>query len=78
MVQISSMTYLLLLLLGTLRAVTAITLPASYDVVWNTPSQVNGSASSMPVGGGDIGLNAWSENGLFALQVGKVLHTKIV
>lgn len=40
-----------------------LTLPTSYDVVWNEPSQVNGSASSMPLGGGDVGLNVWVENG---------------
>ena len=37
-------------------------LPASYDVVWNKPG-VNGSADSMPLGGGDVGLNTWYENG---------------
>jgi hypothetical protein len=40
------------------------TLPPSYDVVWNKPG-VNGSADSMPLGGGDIGLNTWYENGKF-------------
>lgn len=54
---------LLVALGGIFDVVTAITLPSSYDVVWTTPSEVNGSASSMPVGGGDVGLNAWSENG---------------
>ena len=39
------------------------TLPSSYDVVWTSPSQTNGSASSMPLGGGDVGLNVWVENG---------------
>lgn len=37
-------------------------LPASYDVVWNKPG-INGSADSMPLGGGDVGLNTWYENG---------------
>lgn len=37
-------------------------LPASYDVVWSSPG-INGSADSMPLGGGDIGVNVWSENG---------------
>lgn len=48
--------------------VLAITLPSSYDVVWTTQSQ--NSAGSMPVGGGDIGLNVWAENGtvLFYIQ----------
>lgn len=44
----------------------AITLPAGYDAVWTTQS--NDSAGSMPVGGGDIGLNAWAENGESPLQ----------
>ncbi|KAK4565236.1 hypothetical protein LTR86_003853 [Recurvomyces mirabilis] len=39
----------------------AITLPKSYDTVWTTQS--NNSAGSMPVGGGDIGLNVWAEDG---------------
>ena len=34
---------------------------SDYNVVWNTPS-VN-SSESMPCGGGDVGLNVWSENG---------------
>lgn len=38
------------------------TLPSSYDVVWTKPG-VNGSADSMPLGGGDIGMNTWYENG---------------
>jgi hypothetical protein len=38
------------------------TLPASYDVAWTSPG-VNGSADSMPLGGGDIGVNTWFENG---------------
>lgn len=41
------------------------TLPASYDVAWNKPG-VNGSADSMPLGGGDVGLNTWYENGKIA------------
>lgn len=44
------------------------TLPTSYDVVWNRPG-VNGSADSMPLGGGDIGLNTWYENGKAALNM---------
>jgi len=35
-------------------------IPDSYNVVWTTPSR--NSSESMPVGGGDIGLNVWSEN----------------
>jgi hypothetical protein len=37
------------------------TLPTSYDVAWTTPG-VNGSADSMPLGGGDIGINTWFED----------------
>ena len=54
-----------LLLYGTAFAASAV-LPVEYDVVWDTPSQTNGSASSMPCGGGDIGLNVWAENGIVA------------
>lgn len=39
----------------------AITLPSSYDTIWT--SQSSDSSGSMPLGGGDIGLNAWAENG---------------
>jgi hypothetical protein len=39
----------------------AITLPSNYDTIWTTQSA--NSSGSMPVGGGDIGLNAWAENG---------------
>ncbi|EXL92303.1 hypothetical protein ACKRZS_006772 [Fusarium odoratissimum] len=46
------------------------TLPTSYDVVWNRPG-VNGSADSMPLGGGDIGLNTWYENGTILMYVAK-------
>ena len=55
--------YLTLLLLVVISPITAITLPSSYDVVWDSPG-LNHSADSMPVGGGDIGLNTWSENGM--------------
>ncbi len=34
---------------------------AQSNVIWNTPS--NNSSASMPVGGGDIGLNLWVEKG---------------
>lgn len=33
----------------------------AYNIVWNKPSQ--NSSESMPVGGGDIGLNVWVEQG---------------
>ncbi|WP_321285572.1 DUF5703 domain-containing protein [uncultured Sunxiuqinia sp.] len=32
-----------------------------YNTVWNTPSE--NASESMPCGGGDIGLNVWSEDG---------------
>jgi len=35
--------------------------PSMYNPVWTTRS--NNSSESMPVGGGDIGLNVWVENG---------------
>ena len=34
---------------------------SAYDVVWETPS--NDAAGSMPLGNGDIGINAWVEAG---------------
>jgi hypothetical protein len=47
-------------------------LPSSYDVVWTELAPVaNGSSSSMPVGGGDISLNVWVENGTILFYVGK-------
>ncbi len=33
----------------------------NYNQVWNTPS--SNSSESMPLGGGDIGMNVWVENG---------------
>jgi hypothetical protein len=48
-----------------IRSVPAIQLPAGYDTVWTTQS--NNSADSMPVGGGDVGLNVWAENGISPL-----------
>ncbi|KAF5690880.1 hypothetical protein FCIRC_611 [Fusarium circinatum] len=45
-------------------------LPASYIVVWDKPG-VNGSADSMPLGGGDIGLNTWYENGTILMYIAK-------
>lgn len=67
---ISVLTVTLLLLRA--AACAARTLPANYDVVWDTPAPiVNGSSSSMPVGGHDIGLNVWVENGTVLFYVGK-------
>lgn len=40
-----------------------------YNVRWTSPSK--NSAESMPVGGGDIGLNAWVENGDLLFYLGK-------
>ena len=56
--------YLPVLFFALLSPITAITLPSAYDVVWDSPG-LNHSADSMPVGGGDIGLNTWSENGVY-------------
>jgi hypothetical protein len=52
-----------LVVLSTFVVGISATLPASYDVAWTTPG-VNGSADSMPLGGGDIGINTWFENGM--------------
>lgn len=57
-----SLSSVLALLLVLSARVLAITLPSSYDVVWDEPGK-NQSADSMPLGGGDIGINTWSENG---------------
>jgi hypothetical protein len=57
-----------LAILSTLIAGTAATLPTSYDVAWTTPG-INGSADSMPLGGGDIGINTWFENGEFLFRL---------
>ncbi|QIH36396.1 DUF5703 domain-containing protein [Sphingobacterium sp. DR205] len=40
-----------------------------YNVSWTTQSK--NSSESMPVGGGDIGLNVWVENGELFLYLGK-------
>ncbi|ORY05705.1 hypothetical protein BCR34DRAFT_675600 [Clohesyomyces aquaticus] len=49
--------------------VRAIRLPDTYDVSWTTQS--NNSAGSMPLGGGDIGLNVWSENDTILFYIAK-------
>ena len=42
----------------------------AYNVVWNSPSK--DSSGSMPLGNGDIGVNAWvEENGDLLLYVSK-------
>ncbi|HLR50756.1 MAG TPA: DUF5703 domain-containing protein [Candidatus Sphingobacterium stercoripullorum] len=41
----------------------------SHRVVWNSQSQ--NSSESMPVGGGDIGVNTWAEDGDIFLYLGK-------
>ncbi|KAL1970104.1 hypothetical protein VTN77DRAFT_6509 [Rasamsonia byssochlamydoides] len=47
----------------------AITLPDSYNVVWTTQSR--NSSESMPLGGGDLGLNVWAENGTILFYIAK-------
>ncbi len=43
---------------------------SSYDVAWSEPGK--GSADSMPLGNGDIGLNVWTEpNGDLLFYIGK-------
>ena len=39
------------------------------DVIWNSPSR--SSSESMPVGGGDIGMNVWVENGDLLFYIGR-------
>ncbi|KAK6851319.1 hypothetical protein PG987_000953 [Apiospora arundinis] len=53
-----------------ISSINAITLPSAYDVIWDSPG-LNHSADSMPVGGGDIGLNTWSENGTILFYIAK-------
>jgi hypothetical protein len=50
-------------------------LPASYDVAWTTPG-VNGSADSMPLGGGDIGINTWFEDSKLPFILLSLLRTE--
>jgi hypothetical protein len=44
----------------------AVTLPSSYNAVWDTQSR--NSSESMPLGGYDLGLNVWVENSTFFLH----------
>lgn len=63
---------LLASLIGLICAGNARILPSNYDVVWTEPASVShGSSSSMPVGGGDISLNVWVENGTVLFYIGK-------
>jgi hypothetical protein len=39
-----------------------------YNIVWNTPSK--DSAGTMPIGGGNLGLNVWVEKGELAFYIG--------
>ncbi|KAH7311079.1 hypothetical protein BKA65DRAFT_543104 [Rhexocercosporidium sp. MPI-PUGE-AT-0058] len=57
------------LLLALSTVVRAITLPDSYDVTWTTQSK--NSAGSMPLGGGDLGLNVWAENNTILFYIAK-------
>jgi hypothetical protein len=41
----------------------------SYNVVWD--SQSSNPSESMPVGGGDIGLNVWVENNELLFYIGR-------
>ena len=49
----------ILLGIGSYGTLTATLMPDDY--VWNSPSR--NSSESMPLGGGDTGLNVWVENG---------------
>jgi hypothetical protein len=63
-----------LAILFTLIVGTLATLPRSYDVAWTTPG-VNGSADSMPLGGGDIGINTWFEDGKLIFNLNSEIKT---
>jgi hypothetical protein len=41
----------------------------TYNVIWTTQSR--SAAESMPVGGGDVGLNVWVENGELLFYIGR-------
>ena len=41
----------------------------TYNIVWDTQS--SNSAESMPVGGGDIGLNVWVEDDEILFYIGR-------
>lgn len=45
------------------------TIPENYDVIWTKMSQNSGE--SMPLGGGDVGLNVWVENGDLLFYIGQ-------
>ncbi|KAK1967055.1 hypothetical protein LY78DRAFT_607389 [Colletotrichum sublineola] len=47
----------------------SIQLPSSYDTVWTTQSA--NASGSMPVGGGDVGLNLWVESGEVLFYIAK-------
>ncbi|KAK1975702.1 hypothetical protein LZ30DRAFT_807420, partial [Colletotrichum cereale] len=47
----------------------SIHLPRSYDTVWTTQS--TNASGSMPVGGGDVGLNLWAESGEVLFYIAK-------
>ncbi|KAH8901604.1 hypothetical protein GQ53DRAFT_707960 [Thozetella sp. PMI_491] len=47
----------------------SISLPSTYDTIWTTQSA--NSAGSMPVGGGDVGLNVWAESGDILFYIAK-------
>ncbi|MHC4638990.1 MAG: DUF5703 domain-containing protein, partial [Planctomycetota bacterium] len=59
---------ILLLILSTAKADVCDILD-SYNVVWD--SQSSNAAESMPVGGGDIGLNVWVENNDILFYIGR-------
>ena len=50
---------IVLLALATVAPILRATETSRYDVVWTTPSK--SCHGSMPLGNGDIGLNAWVE-----------------
>lgn len=50
-----------------INAQSKVTYPDIYNVVWN--SQSKNAAASMPVGGGDIGMNVWVENNELLLYI---------
>ncbi|KAK2047260.1 hypothetical protein LZ31DRAFT_611068 [Colletotrichum somersetense] len=51
------------------RCARSIQLPRSYDTVWTTQS--TDASGSMPVGGGDVGLNLWVESGEVLFYIAK-------
>ena len=61
--------YISLLLCTSVYSTSNTDLLENYNVIWNSQSEK--SPDSMPVGGGDIGLNVWVENNELLFYIGR-------